>query len=328
MKIFIFVIAVSVFSVGFPIPVHAEPNGAAAKQKELYTCPMHPQVKSDHPGDCPICHMRLVKVKTGAPSSPSPKPSPAPKASTGDRKIKYYRHPMDPSVHSKVPAKDSMGMDYIPVYEDADSEAKSDSNVDGRASFHPSPEQLKLSGTRVIAVERKDLVKELRVPGRALGGDRVAFQVYENDLDLVRIGMEFQAGAPALAGENLAGQVVSIDSILDPMTRTARVNGILKGKSAQSLRTEASIFAMFQIQLRNALSVPESAIFHTGTKDLVFVFDEQGAFHPRAVTLGSKAQGFYEIKAGVKEGEKVSAGPNFLLDSESRIQSSYDPSNH
>ena len=35
------------------------------------------------------------------------------------RKILYYRNSMNPSVTSDVPAKDSMGMDFIPVYEEA-----------------------------------------------------------------------------------------------------------------------------------------------------------------------------------------------------------------
>jgi RND family efflux transporter MFP subunit len=34
---------------------------AAAKGKDLYYCPMHPQVQSDKPGTCPICNMDLVK---------------------------------------------------------------------------------------------------------------------------------------------------------------------------------------------------------------------------------------------------------------------------
>jgi membrane fusion protein, copper/silver efflux system len=39
---------------------HHEKEGRASGQ-QLYTCPMHPQVMSDRPGVCPICHMELVK---------------------------------------------------------------------------------------------------------------------------------------------------------------------------------------------------------------------------------------------------------------------------
>ncbi len=38
-------------------------------------------------------------------------------AATGQKKILYYRNPMGQSDTSPTPKKDSMGMDYIPVYE-------------------------------------------------------------------------------------------------------------------------------------------------------------------------------------------------------------------
>ncbi len=41
-----------------------------------------------------------------------------PMEKSGERKILFYRSPMDPSVTSPVPAKDAMGMDYVPVYSD------------------------------------------------------------------------------------------------------------------------------------------------------------------------------------------------------------------
>jgi membrane fusion protein, copper/silver efflux system len=37
---------------------------SAARQAVYYTCPMHPQYKVDHPGDCPSCGMRLEPVQS------------------------------------------------------------------------------------------------------------------------------------------------------------------------------------------------------------------------------------------------------------------------
>jgi Cu(I)/Ag(I) efflux system membrane fusion protein len=76
-----------------------------------YRCPMHPDIVRDEPGVCPICGMTLVKVE--------PLPEAAPPPAAAARKPLYYRNPMDPSRHSPVPAKDQMGMDYVPVYADA-----------------------------------------------------------------------------------------------------------------------------------------------------------------------------------------------------------------
>jgi CopA family copper-resistance protein len=51
----------------------------AAKPQTIYTCPMHPEIKSDKPGNCPKCGMKLVpqkpKVSKPATSKPGTKSS-------------------------------------------------------------------------------------------------------------------------------------------------------------------------------------------------------------------------------------------------------------
>ena len=38
------------------------------EKKQKYTCQMHPEVITDHPGNCPKCGMKLVPIKEEAPN--------------------------------------------------------------------------------------------------------------------------------------------------------------------------------------------------------------------------------------------------------------------
>jgi len=128
-------------------------SGEAAKVQ--YHCPMHPTFVSDKPGDCRICGMRLVAFD----ASPSP----------GARKVLYYRSPMDPSVRSTTPGKDSMGMDFVPVYAD---EVATGPAVDGRVAFVLSPEKRQLLGIRTEVVEKTGLRRSIRTVGRVAVDER------------------------------------------------------------------------------------------------------------------------------------------------------------
>ncbi len=80
--------------------------------------------------------------------------------STGaERKPLFYRNPMNPEITSPVPAKDQMGMDYIPVFADEDRQARA-----GTVTIDPVTVQN--IGVRTVTVERRTLAREIHTVGR------------------------------------------------------------------------------------------------------------------------------------------------------------------
>ena len=137
-------------------------QGTQAKAAARYHCPMHPTYTSDKPGDCPICGMKLVPIEEGGGDTPA--------ANRGERRVAFYRSPMDPSVHSDKPAKDEMGMDFVPVYQDELQGASS--GVSGRAVVTIPPERRQVLGVRSEEVEKIRLAHRIRTVGRVAVDER------------------------------------------------------------------------------------------------------------------------------------------------------------
>ncbi|HUL58272.1 MAG TPA: efflux RND transporter periplasmic adaptor subunit [Anaeromyxobacteraceae bacterium] len=124
---------------------------AAADAAPVYTCPMHPSVVQDHPGNCPICGMKLVQAGAKATGA------------ADERTVLFYRSPMDPKVTSHVPARDEMGMDYLPVYAD---EAGVAPVVPGLSEVTIDPSRQQLIGLRTAPVARGPVGGAWRTVGR------------------------------------------------------------------------------------------------------------------------------------------------------------------
>jgi RND family efflux transporter MFP subunit len=132
---------------GEPSAVNAQRPDAGAP-KQLWTCGMHPQVIQDHPGDCPICHMKLTPLEPGPNSSAVP---------PGERKVKYWWDPMlNPPYISDRPGKSPMGMDLVPVYED---------EVSAGAGVTIDPVVVQNMGVRVATVSESPLARTIRAVG-------------------------------------------------------------------------------------------------------------------------------------------------------------------
>jgi multidrug efflux pump subunit AcrA (membrane-fusion protein) len=151
--------------------------------KTLYTCSMHPQVVQDHPGDCPICGMKLVPVRKQ--SSPV-------NAKTGERKIKYYKSAMLLGEISQSPRKDSMGMDMVPVYEGED-ESK---------TITVDPATVQKMGVRTALITRGPLRRIIRTVGvidyneTALADVTTKFRGWIENLYVDSTGKQVRKGEP------------------------------------------------------------------------------------------------------------------------------------
>ncbi len=135
-----------------------ETKQTAAAEKQLWTCGMHPQVILDEPGYCPICGMELVPLKqepAEAKVTPEPSEKPIEKA---DKKILYWRAPMDPTYISDKPGKSPMGMDLIPVYE-------GEEEISAGPTVVIDPVVVHNIGVQTAPVKKMDLYRIIRTVG-------------------------------------------------------------------------------------------------------------------------------------------------------------------
>jgi len=412
------------------------------EQAGVYYCPMHPSYTSDHPGNCPICSMRLVKREAepvGASAATPAQPAKetrdvchlhnCPLAHAGQpcpmlvvskpgeavvcpicgkhiveggtaqgATILYWTDPMMPGYRSDKPGKSPMGMDMIPVYEEAgvSSEASAVSPA-GYASILVTPQKRQFIGVTTAPVQRRTITKVIRTVGQ-IANDPELYQaeeeylqalhaleqakvgtipevtdgaqrlvdagrlrlrrlglsedfiediaawtgpdqsllladasgrvwlyapIYEFELPLVTSGQSVTAELPSTPGKKLSGTIRSIDPILDATTRSARLRAVLTDPD-HLLKPGMFVNVEVAVTSGDVLAVPEEAVFDTGIKRIVFVDKGQGLFEPRDVTVGIKADGYYEIKAGLAEGELAVTSSNFLIDSESRLKAAIE----
>src|ERR1039457_1473778 len=196
----------------------ADARGETAKT--LYTCGMHPQVILDHPGNCPICGMKITPIRNGG------------VAQTGERKIKFYKSTMTPGETSPTPAKDSMGMDMVPAYEDAGGAADSSAIAVDAATRQNM-------NLRTAEIRRGPLRKTIRTVGTidynetALADVTTRFKGWIEKLDVDGTGQLVHRGDPLFevhAPEIYDAQVEFLKTV---------TNSFKKFKSVIAARKEA-----------------------------------------------------------------------------------------
>jgi Cu(I)/Ag(I) efflux system membrane fusion protein len=146
-------------------------------------------------------------------------------------------------------------------------------------------------------------------------------EVQERDLGFITPGLKADAQFVAFPGRDFAGTVEFIYPALSGETRTGRVRIVIPNPD-QALR--AAMYASVEIATPAAagpvLAVPSSAVIDSGVRQVVLIDRGEGRFEPRVVRLGAQGNNWVEITEGVKAGDKVVTGANFLIDAESNLR--------
>jgi RND family efflux transporter MFP subunit len=144
-------------------------------------------------------------------------------------------------------------------------------------------------------------------------------QFYQDELPLLKKDLPVTITSSSLPGEKFAGMISVIDPFINDASRTVRVRIEVKNPGFKLL-PGMYVDAALDLDEGEALSVPVNAVLPTGQHNIVFVDKGGGKLAPRFVELGRQFGGYYEVKSGLDENERVVDSANFLIDAESQIQ--------
>lgn len=304
---------------------------ASCRQKTVpsdiayYTCPMHPQIHRDQPGQCPICGMTLVPIKKepaeGGTSDATAKepgreiridPIRLQDIGMQTEEVKLRNLNKKISIQGKVAHDPDLWItqrEYLIALGLADP-ALIKSAEEKLQLLGLSPEWIRLLRNR----KREDTGFYLPVAGKPTFFE--AF-LYQGDINEIKVGDHVKISD--LRSRNLGeGVLRALGTVIDMPTRTLRV--LIQSDKPVDLKANAFVQLNFDIPLGTHLSVSKEAILFNGDHNMVYVETAPGKFLPRRIEIGTEGGNFYEVNSGLKAGEKVVTNGTFLLDSETQIK--------
>lgn len=144
-------------------------------------------------------------------------------------------------------------------------------------------------------------------------------EFYQEELPLLQKDLPVNVTTSAYPGEEFKGKVTVIDPFINEAKRVVRVRVDVENPELK-LRPDMFVDVELERDMGEGLTVPFSAVMPTGKRNVVFVNKGEGRLEPRLVELGRKYGDAYEVRTGLKEGERVVASGNFLIDAEAKVQ--------
>jgi membrane fusion protein, copper/silver efflux system len=148
----------------------------------------------------------------------------------------------------------------------------------------------------------------------------VVADVTERDLASVAEGQTATVRARTFPDRAFTGAVTRIYPHLAMGTRTARLRIELPNPNGD---LRPGMYADVEIatgDARPVVAVPDDAVIDTGARQVVLLDRGDGRFEPRPVRLGTRGDGYVEVRDGIAAGDRVVTSANFLIDAESNLK--------
>ncbi len=148
----------------------------------------------------------------------------------------------------------------------------------------------------------------------------VQAKVYEYEIPHVELGRPATITIPAMPDQQFTGKVAFIDPTVEEPARTVQVRVELPNMDNE---LKPGMFANIVVShdMGQGLTVPESAVIRTGTRNIAYLAESQDRFVPVEVLVGPISfNGRFQVLKGLSAGQTVVTSANFLIDSESRLR--------
>ncbi|SDE39845.1 efflux RND transporter periplasmic adaptor subunit [Kordiimonas lacus] len=132
---------------------------------------------------------------------------------------------------------------------------------------------------------------------------KLDFSVPERFIATLKPGQDVEAKVSAYPDRLFKGVVTTIDSRVDPVTRSVIVRAEIPNED-HALRPGLLMRVEVINRSWQAIGVPEESVVPTGGKTFVFVVKD-GEAERREVTLGLRRPGYVEVTRGLEAGERV-----------------------
>jgi membrane fusion protein (multidrug efflux system) len=135
---------------------------------------------------------------------------------------------------------------------------------------------------------------------------KVDFDVPETALARLNPGDPITAGSAAWPEQPFIGELVSVDTRVDPVSRTVVARGVIPNPEGRLLPGMFLTVTLLREEVET-LVVPEQAIVPESSRQFVFVVDGDGRVEKREVRTGRRRPSLVEVVSGLRPGERVVA---------------------